>query len=167
MSKNLTLMAVALAMLSMVAMPSRAHAQSADELMGAWEYVSGTTTIAGKTTYTFGQNPQGRLILDKAGNWTAVIMRGDLPQFASKDRMAGTPDEYKGIGQGILAYFGKYTVDPAQRVITVKILSASFPNWNGQTQTRNYEVVGDTLTITARGIDGGVGKIVWKRMAQK
>jgi hypothetical protein len=153
--------------LALVAMSVPGQAQSAEALVGTWEYVSGTSTMDGKSTPTFGTDPRGRLVMDKDGNWVAIVTRGDLPRFASNDRLKGTPEEYKAINAGMLAYFGQYTVNTAEHLVTVKIMSASIPNWNGQTQTRKYDLAGDTLTITTRAVDGGVGTIVWKRMAQK
>ena len=166
MRNSLTVIVIGLALL-LVAMPLPGQAQSAEALVGTWQYVSGTSTINGKTVPTFGTNPSGRLVMDRGGNWLAIVTRGDLPKFASNDRLKGTPEEYKAISDGILAYFGKYSVNTAEHMVTVHILSSSIPNWNGQMQTRKYELAGDTLTITTRAVDGGVGTIVWKRMAQK
>ena len=77
--------------------------------------------------------------------------------------MAGTPDEYKAIANGTIAHFGSYTVGAG--VITFRIETSSYPNWDGAEQTRTYALTGDTLTYTVGEASGGGGiaTLVWKR----
>jgi hypothetical protein len=48
-------------------------------------------------------------MFDANGRFSLIIMRGDLPKYASNKRVDGTPDEYKATVTGSLAYFGTYT----------------------------------------------------------
>jgi hypothetical protein len=163
-NKLMTAIVVVAASLVLIALPSPARAQSASALTGTWALLSSTTERDGNKIYNFGAKPQGKLVIDKAGNWITVITKPDLPKFASNNYMSGTADENKAIAQGILAYFGKYTVNPANHTITVTIQSASVPNWNGQVQKRAYELVGDQLTLIANpALGGGIARMVWKR----
>jgi len=43
-------------------------------------------------------------------------------------------------------HFGRYTIDPAKHTITFRIESSSFPNQDGTTQVRPYEMNGDDLS---------------------
>jgi Lipocalin-like domain len=72
-----------------------------------------------------------------------MVLRSDLPQFASGNRMTGTPDENKAIVQGCIAYFGTYTIDEATHVLTVLVEGSTFPNFDGGTQTRMLSFNGD------------------------
>ena len=58
-------------------------------------------------------------------------MTADRPKFASNNRMIGTPYEYKASSQGVVAYFGTYTVSEPDRIVTLHIERSSFPNWDG------------------------------------
>jgi hypothetical protein len=45
---------------------------------------------------------------------------GDLPKFASGNRLQGSDAENNAIVRGSLAYFGTYTVDEADKTFTTK-----------------------------------------------
>jgi hypothetical protein len=57
-----------------------------------------------------------------------------------------------------LSVFGTYTVDEANRTVTYNIVSASFPNWEGQAQTRTIDkLTSDEFVNTNPGVGGGRG----------
>jgi Lipocalin-like domain len=78
----------------------QAVAQSAKELVGTWTLVSITLEQNGKKTDFYGSNPQGQVTYAPNGRVSLIIARSDLPQFASKNRKAGTPEENKAVVQG-------------------------------------------------------------------
>jgi hypothetical protein len=43
----------------------------------------------------WGGNPKGLLIFTDNGCYSSIIVRSNLPRYASKNRMQGTPDENK------------------------------------------------------------------------
>jgi hypothetical protein len=137
-----------------------------DQLLGAWTYVSVDTVRAdGSRTQMYGPNPQGLIIFDRSGRYALVNTRGDLPAFASKDRLKGTPDEYATIVHGSIAHFGRYTINEADNTITFQIESSTFPNWNGVVQKRPFVLNGDDLKwTTPNASGGGSGEIVLKRV---
>jgi hypothetical protein len=79
----------------------------------------------------YGPNPQGQQILDANGRYSLIIMRSDIPKFASNNRVEGTPEENKAVVQGSIAFFGTYTVDESAKTLTQHVESCSFPNFNG------------------------------------
>ena len=89
----------------------QAVAQSAKELVGTWTLVSITLEQNGKKTDFYGPNPQGQVTYAPNGRVSLIIARSDLPQFASKNRKAGTPEENKAVVQGSIAYFGMSSVN--------------------------------------------------------
>ena len=81
-----------------------------------------------------------------------------MPKIASNNRLTGTPEEYAEIMRRSLSVFGTYTVDEAKRTVTYKIVSASFPNWQGEAQTRTIDkLTADEFVNTNRGLAGGRG----------
>lgn len=136
-----------------------------EQLAGAWMYVSvDTVRPDGGRTPMYGANPQGLVIFDGNGRYALVNARGDLPKFASNDRLKGTPEEDKAVVQGSIAHFGRYLVDEADSTITFQIETSTFPNWNGIVQKRPFVLTGDNLKwTTPNASGGGSGEIVLKR----
>jgi hypothetical protein len=118
---------------------------TAKDLEGTWTLVSVTLEKDGTKTDMYGPNPQGQRTFDPTGRFSEIIIRSDLPKFASNNRQAGTPEENKAVVQGSLAYFGTYSVDEAAKAVTVHIEGCSFPNWNGIDQKRSFSISGDEL----------------------
>ena len=134
---------------------SSAVGQSAKDLVGTWTIVSAEV---------FGPNPKGLLIFEPSGRYSLMLMRADLPKYASNNRAQGTPEEYKAIGAGSISYFGTYSVDGSE--IILRIEHSSFPNWTGTEQKRtNVTLTGDELkyTNTAPSVGGPPAVLVWRR----
>jgi lipocalin-like protein len=70
---------------------------------------------------------------------------------------------------GSLAYYGTYTVNEAEKSVTMQMEGATFPNWIGTSPKRLYAISGDTLTVTNPTPSGGGGilTVVLKRAGQK
>jgi len=134
---------------------STAVGQSAKDLVGTW-------TIA--SAEAFGPNPKGLLIFQPDGRYSLMLMRADLPKYASNNRAQGTPEEYKTIGAGSISYFGTYSVSGSDLILRVE--HSSFPNWTGTEQRRtNVTLTSDELkyTNTAPSVGGAPAVLVWRR----
>ncbi len=107
-----------------------------EQLIGSWTLISLTAGEGADQTLPYGPNPKGSMMADANGRFMITVVRSDLPNFASNNRMVGTPDENNSVVQGSIAYYGTYTIDEATRVITVKVEGSTFPNFTGGTQTR-------------------------------
>jgi Lipocalin-like domain len=83
-----------------------------------------------------GANPTGLLIFTNNGRYSSIIVRTDVPKFASKNRLQETPDENKAAVQGSIANFGSYTVNEAGKTFTVRYEGSTYPNNAGTEQTR-------------------------------
>jgi lipocalin-like protein len=77
---------------------------------------------------------------DPNGHVLFIITRSDLPEFASNNREAGTPEENKAVAQGSIAYFGTYSVNETDKTITTHIESCTFPNWNGTDRKLSFNI---------------------------
>jgi hypothetical protein len=135
------------------------------QLPGTWEYKAvDNIRPDGSRVPLFGPNPQGRVAFDANGNYILMTSREGLPKFASGDRNRGTSEEYKAIGQGAIAHFGKYEVNEAEKTITFHIEASTFPNWNGVDQKRPFSISGDELKwLTPSASSGGSAEVVLKR----
>src|SRR5215207_9475573 len=75
-------------------------AQSSKDVVGTYTLVTVSNVKDGKKTETYGPNPKGMMRLEENGHYVVVLTRPDLPKFASNDRNAGTPEEYKAVALG-------------------------------------------------------------------
>jgi Lipocalin-like domain len=130
-----------------------------DGIVGSWNFVVAEVTAPdGKKSFPFGETPKGILIFTADGRFAQIHVAGDVPKIASNNRLTGSPEEYAEIMRRSLSVFGTYTVDEANRTVTYHIVSASFPNWEGETQTRAIDkLTSDEFVNTNRGLAGGRG----------
>src|SRR3954452_17748201 len=134
---------------------SSAVSQPAKDIVGTWTIVSAEA---------FGPNPKGLLTFDANGRYSLMLMRPDLPKYASNNRLQGAAEEYKTIGSGSISYYGTYSISGSDLILRVEY--SSFPNWNGTEQKRtNFSITGDELkyTNTAPSVGGSAAVLVWRR----
>ncbi len=144
------------------AFTTNAAAQNQNPIVGAWALVSASQTVNGQTRDYFGPQPLGQLIFTPNGRFSVILVRSDLPNFASNNRSTGTPDENTAVARGSVALFGTYTVSGDN--LHIHIDGSSFPNWRGKDQTRMVQVTGDQLTWqNAAASAGGHDKLVYQR----
>src|SRR5205807_1344671 len=129
--------------------PSEVFAQQKavkDEIVGSWEFVSlDNTRSDGSKVQLFGPNPSGLLMFASDGRYISLVLRSDVPKFASNSRETGTPEENKAAMQGAIAHFGTYSIAEADKTLTLNIEGSTFPNWKGTQQKRSFVLSGDQL----------------------
>ena len=150
--------ALALA-LSASAAASQPTTSLRDGIVGSWNFVVAEVTAPdGKKSFPFGETPKGVLIFTADGHFAQIHVAGDVPKIASNNRLTGTPEEYAEIMRRSLSVFGTYAVDEANRTVTYNIVSASFPNWEGEAQTRNIDkLTTEEFVNTNPNVGGGRG----------
>jgi hypothetical protein len=154
------IMQIALVALALALTAGGATAQSLrDQLVGTWDFVVAEVTAPdGKVSYPFGESPKGILIFTADGRFAQVHVASDLPRIASNNRLTGTPEEYQAIMRRSLSVFGTYTVDEAMKTLTYKIVSSSYPNWEGEAQTRTIDrLTAEEFRNTNPNVAGGRG----------
>src|ERR1700682_3444428 len=131
-----------------------------DRIVGTWNFVVAEVTAPdGKKSFPFGETPKGILIFTADGRFAQIHVAGDVPKIASNNRMTGTPEEYAGIMRRSLSVFGTWTVDEDKKTVTYTIVSSSFPNWEGEAQTRNIDkLTDDEFVNTNPNVGGGRGR---------
>jgi hypothetical protein len=154
---------IAAAMLALALSAGVAAAEPAaslkDQIVGTWNFVVAEVTAPdGKKSFPFGETPKGILIFTADGRFAQIHVAGDVPKIASNNRLTGTPEEYAGIMRRSLSVFGTWTVDETKKTVTYNIVSSSFPNWEGEAQTRTIDKLSaDEFVNTNPGVAGGRG----------
>jgi len=129
------------------------------QIVGTWEFVVAEVKAPdGKKSFPFGETPKGILIFTSDGRFVQVHVASDVPRIASNNRLTGTPEEYAAIMRRSLSVFGTYTVDEEKKTVTYKIVSSSFPNWEGEAQTRTIDkLTAEEFVNTNPNVAGGRG----------
>jgi hypothetical protein len=130
-----------------------------DQIVGTWEFVVAEVTAPdGKKSYPFGETPKGLLVFTPDGRFSQIHVASDVPKIASNNRLTGTAEEYQAIMRRSLSLFGTYTVDEAKKTVTFKIVSSTFPNWQGEAQTRTIDkLTAEEFVNTNPNVAGGRG----------
>jgi hypothetical protein len=172
MSRHL-LSVCAIAALGLAVLPSAAVAQQKsmkDQMVGTWTLLLNDYVKAdGTHVPAFGPNPTGSVIFTPDGHYSLQIMRASLPKFASGNRDKGTTDDNKAVVGGIVTHFGTYSVNEADKSLTFRIESSSFPNWSGTPQKRPITALTDdvlTYTTPNPSVDPSTNvrsELVWRR----
>lgn len=163
---KLTLTTVALFCLGLALPAGDAFGQTAKDFAELWTIVSAdkVNQDGSEGEPAFGPNPKGFLVFDSSGHYELQIISAGLPKFSSNNRMRGTAEENKAVAQGMVAHFGKYSVNQADLTVTFYIERSSFPNLEGTEQRLPFTMTGDQLNfslVTTQG--GGSVEAVWKR----
>jgi Lipocalin-like domain len=91
-----------------------------DQLVGAWSLVAiEFVRPDGSRSSTFGANPKGIAFFDGGGHYIIAVMRSNRPKYAINNFAEGTAEENKATAQGVITYFGTYSVSEADRTIAI------------------------------------------------
>ncbi|MBF4493659.1 lipocalin-like domain-containing protein [Flavobacterium sp. JLP] len=139
------------------------------ELLGSWTLVSVENINSdGTKNLPYGTNPKGILFFDEKGNYAIEIYKNERPKIISGDKNKSTPEENAAIVQGSNSHFGEYEIDETNKILTFKIKTASFPNWEGTIQKRSYAFMNNELkylvTNTTQGGKSVTAEVVWKKL---
>lgn len=141
-------------------------AAATPSLAGTWTLVAADVQHPdGSRGPDFGAAPKGLLLIDGQGHYSLQIFKAERPRFSADDKAKGSDGEYKAAVMGSSTHFGMLSVDPAGSVLIFHVQGASYPNWEGQAQSRRYELKGDVLSyrVAARP-NGDVPISVWRRV---
>ncbi|MGH9807734.1 MAG: lipocalin-like domain-containing protein [Terriglobia bacterium] len=169
MSRMLTLAVAAMLGLGPLAdgAAGQAPRSAKGQFVGTWTLVSIYYVHSdGRKIEPFGPDAKGMLVFDATGHFETQIMAANRPKFASNNRTIGTPEEYKATSHGVVAYFGSYSVNEADSIVTLHIERSSFPNWDGTDQKRSFSFVNDELRYTAASSTANPAEsaqLMWKR----
>lgn len=135
-------------------------------LAGTWTLVAADVLHPdGSRSHDYGDAPKGLLLIDRTGHYSLQLYRADRPRFANPSKAKASAQEYKSAVMGSSTHYGTLAVEQDKHQLVFHIEGASFPNWEGQAQTRAFELHGDTLSyrVPPRP-DGNVPLSVWRRV---
>lgn len=146
---------------------ARAEGEQRLSIEGTWIMASAYEILADGTRVTnYGEHPKGLLMVDGEGRYSLQIFRPDRPTFASGVKKQGTPEEYREAVIGSSTHTGRVSLNAASGQLIFDIEAASYPNWEGQRQVRDFTYKEDLLTYVvpakASG-DGTVAYSIWRR----
>ena len=165
---TLALTTMSLLLLGVVLLAGDAIAQQKslkEQLVGTWIYVSSTSTRADGSK-TDRPNLQGIVIYTSDGHFAFVSVRADLPKLANPDRARATAEEAQAVVAGSIAYYGTYSINEVEKVITPKVEGSTFANMIGGAEQKRIitSLTADELKFTnPRTSSGETLEIVWKR----
>ena len=92
-------------------------------------------------------------------------MRADLPKLANPDRARATAEEAQAVVAGSIAYYGTFSINEADKVLTAKVEGSTYANQLGTDQKRIItSLTADELKFTnPRTLAGVTLEFVWKR----
>lgn len=128
---------------------------------GTWMLVSQHSLYAdGATKPSRGDNAEGIIMYDHAGNMAVQLMRTDEHAAEYTDMM-----DLQSAMQGFLAYYGRYEVDEATQTVRHYVRGSSYFGFRDTVQLRHYEFSGDTLILKAQSsFDDSTRLLVWRRV---
>lgn len=152
------------AVLASDAFAQQKPAELRQQMVGTWSLSEQWVEQDGKKIQRFGANPKGIAMYDGNGRFATILLRTDLPKFASNNAMTGTADENKAIVQGSNATYGTWSIDEQDGTLVSQIDGSTFPGWDGQRQKRTLSIVGDEMRMCVGGAQiGGTACAIWKR----
>jgi hypothetical protein len=143
--KHTSISAAALAFLLMGTQPAPTQ-DLASQLVGVWKYTSQSTkeVATGKINHPFGEKPTGHIVYTKGGH-AVFVLAGDNRKAPAA--AVATDAERINLFNTIAAASGTYKVEGNTIIVTY---AASWnQTWTGITQKRQFEIVGNKLTVTS------------------
>jgi hypothetical protein len=121
----------------------------------------------GSRTTNYGEHPAGLMMVDTDGRYSIQIFRPGRPNFSSGDKTKGAPAEYRDAVLGSSTHFGRVSVDESKHQLLFDVVAASFPNWEGKRQVRNFTYKDGVLSYAVPASASGNGTIaysVWRKV---
>ena len=145
-------------------MPEDQPASTAERLVGTWGLVSFTLKHpTGRETHPYGTDAIGMLVYDDKGHMAGQLMSRRRPTFSNERPRGGSDHEVRTAFEGYIAYFGNYTVDEANALVTHHVEGALLPNWIASQQKRMIAFHEGHLVLSAKMEAGILAEIIWKR----
>jgi hypothetical protein len=146
------------------AMPASAQSLK-DELVGTW-----TLASCNEPNFPACAGNNGIMMYAADGRYMSMVAARGRPKVTlpnpgppGANRGGYTPKQYKSVAAGLFAQFGTWSVNEANKTVTLHVDGALFPNIEGTDwATFTPSISGDELRTTAQG--GQPSVFVWRRV---
>lgn len=158
-----------IALAGMIFLSDGAAAQTPNQVLGTWHMLSAQLDPGGRNTPAYGRRPNSLLVFTPDMHFIEVLTDADVPRFASNVRGKGTDEENRAAMAGSIGFFGTYTVDANGNLSGNHVEGSTFPNWVGDTRTRQdlqMPVEGDRMTERFQRPDGTRIEVIWQRVSR-
>jgi hypothetical protein len=139
-------------------------------LEGTWKMEAAYEIQAdGKRITTYGEHPEGLMMVDRDGRYAIQIYRPGRASFKAGSKARAEVSELRDAVMGSSTHFGRVEIDRARQQLVFHIQAASFPNWNGATQVRDFDYSRGLLTYRVPAAASGNGTTaysIWRRAAR-
>jgi hypothetical protein len=157
-----------LLLLSLRPEPLAAQPSSIREgILGAWTFVSVVSERDdGVTAQPFGADPKGIIVFTPSGHFSLFQSRAEIPRLAANDRARASAEEAQAVVGSSIAYFGTYTVNEAERTLSLRIEASTFANVADANPQRRIitALSADELMFTNPRTPSGVTlRTAWRR----
>lgn len=142
-----------------------------EQLIGTWKMTScvSRNPSGDSKPGIWGENFVGMLAYFPDDRMMVQIVKTDRRPFAVYDERAGTPEEIKESFEGLVCYFGTFSLEEATGTVYHHIEGASLPNMMGDKIKRQYCIEGTklTLTVPAEPVAGEIliTEITWEKLS--
>ena len=127
---------------------SRTKKSEKDKLVGTWRLIeyADFDSINNKWTHPYGNNPKGYFTYTKSG---IVNLNGsaEKPLEIPTDSIYTKPLSLGEVLDNAFGYFGTYTIDSTNSIVTHHVEGGSVIPYIGTDQPRQFIIKGDTLFI--------------------
>jgi len=133
-------------------------------LVGTWRLVElADLDKDGKWQHRYSEHPLGYFVYDATGHVHIQIMKAPaLKPFPEANIVVGklpSPEHALAAYAAYVAYFGTYTADAKEHIVTHHVEGSLAPEFTGTDQPRPFKLEGDRLEI-------GDGK-TWRRVLER
>jgi hypothetical protein len=125
------------------------HSSKKNTIVGTWRIVefSSLDSSTGQWVHPFGKNPKGYFIYTK-NNIVNINVCSEFPLKISEDSSKNyTINLFNHIWNNSFGYFGTYSIDSKNSVVTHHVEGGSIPYYIEKDKKRAFNIKGDTLTI--------------------
>ena len=136
-----------------------------EQLVGAWALVScnATSPNGAKQPFCADPSPNGILIFDASGRYASVIAARGRPKFSTANRSEAKAEEFKAAALGLVANFGTWAVNEADKTLTGHFDGALFPNVEGTDVKSTVSLAGDELKLIRQSPAPSGSESVYRR----
>lgn len=146
--KYLIILLTVFAVISCNSNKKKTNESEKNKLVGTWRLIeySDFDTVTNKWTHPYGDHPKGYFTYTNSG---IVNLNGsaEKPLEISADSEYTKPLTLGAVLDNAFGYFGTYTIDSVNSIVTHHVKGGSVINYIGTDQHRQFILRGDTLLI--------------------